>query len=74
MTRLTKLEREALLLACGEILAGDACQYFNYGCEFHDPPRTPDEKRAVKLASALASAHAKLRTQTNDNNDKRQTD
>lgn len=60
MARLTKLEREALSLACGEILAGDAYQYFNGGCEVSDPPKTPDEKKAVKLAHALASAHGKL--------------
>ncbi len=60
MPRLTKLEREALSFACGEILAGDAEEYFNGGCNVSHPPKTDDEKRAVKLARALSSAHTKL--------------
>lgn len=58
--RLTKLEREALCLACAEILAGYPAEYFNGGFQVDDPPTTPEEKKAVKLAEALASAHEKL--------------
>lgn len=59
MPRLTKLEREALIYAANEVLAGDAAEYFNSGCALEDPP-TKDQRRAIKLADALGSAVVKL--------------
>jgi hypothetical protein len=60
MPRFTKLEREALQSVANDILAGDSLAFFNGGCEVDDPPRTPEEKRAVKLQAALVSALEKL--------------
>lgn len=58
--KLTRLEREALVHACTEILAGDAVEYFNFGAVVADPPTTADEKHAIRLAAALKSALEKI--------------
>lgn len=60
MARLTEIEREALTHVCTEVLAGDAVAYFNFGYNASDPPVTPEEKHAVKLAEALVRAMHKL--------------
>jgi hypothetical protein len=60
MPRLTKLEREALSEAADRLLAGDAAEFFNGGFAIHGEPATPDERRAERLARALATAALKL--------------
>jgi hypothetical protein len=60
MPRFTKLETEALDIVVNEVLAGDPAEFFNGGRQVSDPPKTPDEKRAVKLYKALVSAQSKF--------------
>jgi hypothetical protein len=57
--RLTKLERQALEECANEWLAGDPVERF-LGMRLHGEPTTDEEKQAVKLAAALATAVDKL--------------